>query len=261
MLARMKIAARINLTVLLAAAGILAATAISLWSLRGQMLEDRHTQLRHVLDSTISGAKAASQASGGLETPAGRAAFNAVLSAARFGSESETDFLFSYDYNGVALAHLNPKYVGQNRLDTPYENGIPMVRKFLEAAQSPSGTGFLEYPSPKGPGGPITPKLALIQNVPGLGFAGTGIYIDDVDAVFRQRLLMLGGIVGTVLLLIAAANYLIGRSISLPLCALATSLHRLSEGNLDTPVANPSEASEIGAIAHAAEVTRPRSCG
>jgi methyl-accepting chemotaxis protein len=256
MFARMTIAARINMTVLLAAAGILAAMAISLWSLRGQMLEDRHTQLRYILDSTLSGAKAAGQAAGGLEAPAGRAAFNAVLGAARFGSESEMNFLFAYDYSGVTLAHLNPKYVGQNRLDTPYENGVPMVRKFLEAAQSPSGTAFFEYPSPKGPGGPNTPKLALVQNVPGLGVAGIGIYIDDIDIVFRHRLLMLGVFVGAVLLLIAATNYFIGRSISLPLGALAAALHRLAQGDLSTPVAKTSEGSEIGAIAHAAEVLR-----
>ncbi len=256
MFARMKIAARINTTVLLAAAGILAAMAISLFALRAQMLEDRQTQLRNVLDTALSGAEAAARLAGGLEAPTGRTAFISALNAVRFGSKSEVNYIFAYDYSGVALAHVNPEFIGKNRLDVLYENGLPMVRKFLEAAQSPSGTEFLEYPISKGKGGPTTPKLTLIQNVPGLGIAGVGIFIDDIDAVFIHRLLMLSGLVGAILLLIAVTNYFIGRSISVPLCALANTLHRLAEGELSNPVAETGGGSEIGAIAHAAEVLR-----
>ena len=256
MFARMKIATRINLTVVLAAAGILAAMLIGLWMLRAQMLEDRRTQLRYILDSTLSVALAAAQAAGGIETGPGRQAFTKSLNAARFGSAAEVNFVFAYDYDGVTLSHLNPSYVGQNRLDEVYANGERMVRKFREAAQGPSGTGFFEYPSPKGAGGPIIPKLGLVQNVSGLGFAGVGIYIDDVDAVYMHRLLMLGGFVAVVLLAIAAANYFIGRSISAPLSKLTEKLLRLANGDLDYSVADEGDASELGEIARAAEVLR-----
>ncbi len=256
MFARMRIATRINLTVVLAAAGIIAAMAISLWVLRAQMLEDRRTQLRNILDATLSVATAAAAAAGGFENQAGRAAFSEALNSTRFGSKAEVNFVFAYDRNGVTLSHLNPRYVGVNRLDEVYSNGEKMVRKFKEAAEGPSGAGFFEYPSPKGAGGPVVPKLALVQNVPGLGFAGVGIYIDDVDAVFMRRLLMLAGIVGAVLLVIAVTNYFIGRSISVPLSSLSEKLLRLAKGDLDSPVADESDTSEVGEIARAAEVLR-----
>ena len=256
MFARMKIATRVNVTVVLAAAGILAAMAISLLTLREQMLEDRRALLRNILDATLSSAKAAAKTAGGFDTPSGRLAFTTSLNAARFGDASEANFVFAYDRDGVTLAHLNPEYIGVNRLDLLYENGVPMVRKFREAADGPSGTGFFEYPSPKGPGGPITTKLALIQNVPGLGFAGAGIYIDDVNAVFLRRFLVLGGFAGALLLLIAVTNYFIGRSISVPLSALADKLLRLAKGDLDIPLEDTGDTSELGGIARAVEVLR-----
>ena len=92
--------------------------------------------------------------------------------------------------------------------------------------------------------------------MPGLGFAGVGIYIDDVNAVFMRRLLMLGGFLGIVLLAIAIANYFIGRSISIPLSALADKLLRLAKGDLDIPVEDTGDTSELGGIARAVEVLR-----
>jgi methyl-accepting chemotaxis protein len=256
MFARMKIATRINVTVVLAAAGILAAMLIGLWALRAQMLEDRRTQLRNILDATLSVAATAAQAAGGIETEPGRKAFTKAIDAVRFGTAAEVNFVFAYDNSGVTLSHLNPSYVGQNRLDAVYANGERMVRKFQEAAQGPSGTGFFIYPSPKGPGGPVIPKLGIVQNVPGLGFAGVGVYIDDVDAVYMQRLLMLGGFVTLVLLGIGAVNYYIGRSISVPLLSLRDKLLRLAQGDLGFSMADEDDTSELGEIARAAEVLR-----
>ena len=89
----------------------------------------------------------------------------------------------------------------------------------------------------------MVPKLALIQSVPGLGFAGVGIYIDDVDAIFMRRLLMLAGVVGAVLLAIAVTNYFIGRSISVPLSSLSEKLLRVAKGDLESPVADESDTS------------------
>ena len=94
MLSRTKIATRLNITVVLAAAGMLAAMAIGLWVLRVQMVEERRAQLRNIMDVTLSAAYATAQAEGGLETPAGRQAFTAALSSARFGNRGREEPFF-----------------------------------------------------------------------------------------------------------------------------------------------------------------------
>ncbi len=54
MLARLKIATRVNLIPLLVAFGVLASSAIGLWTLCSQVLEDRRVQLRNLLDLSLS---------------------------------------------------------------------------------------------------------------------------------------------------------------------------------------------------------------
>ena len=188
MLARLKIATRVNLIPLLVTFGVVASSAIGLWTLRSQMMEDRRLQLRNVLDLTLSIARADMQAAGGPASDAGRKAFLSALRSARFGNESEANYIFAYDNEGNTVSHIDPRKIGQNRLNTVYANGVNVVQKFIEIARSSSGTGFIEYPMEKGAGGPITPKLTLVQSVPEIGgVVGVGVYIDDIDTIFLHR--------------------------------------------------------------------------
>ncbi len=256
MLARLKIATRINLIPPLAALAILASAAIGLWSLRSQLLEDRQVQLQNLLNLTLSVARADMKAAGGASTDAGRKAFLAVLSSARFGAESEKNYVFSYDYNGVTLSHADLKKIGENRFNAVYANGKKMIQEFIKIARSPSGSGFAEYPMEKGAGGPITPKLTFVQNVPEIGgLAGAGVYIEDIDAIFFQRLAMVAISTGLLLAAITAWTYIVGRSISKPLTELSNTVARLAE-DLNIRTADAGSTSELGAIARTIEILR-----
>src|SRR5947209_659572 len=46
-----------------------------------------------------------------------------------------------YDYNGVALAHINPKFVGKNMMDLRDENGKYHIKERIELAQK-QGSGW-----------------------------------------------------------------------------------------------------------------------
>ncbi|MGO8953121.1 MAG: methyl-accepting chemotaxis protein [Rhodomicrobium sp.] len=257
MLARLKIATRVNLIPLLVTFGVVASSAIGLWTLRSQMMEDRRLQLRNVLDLTLSIARADMQAAGGPASDAGRKAFLSALRSARFGNESEANYIFAYDNEGNTVSHIDPRKIGQNRLNTVYANGVNVVQKFIEIARSSSGTGFIEYPMEKGAGGPITPKLTLVQSVPEIGgVVGVGVYIDDIDTIFLHRLLIEACLLIAVLVVIAVWSYHIGRSISRPLSDLASKIARLARGDLDIPSTGTGEATELGAIARAVEVLR-----
>lgn len=256
MLARLKIATRINLIPPLAALAILASAAIGLWSLRSQMIEDRQIQLRNLMDLTLNIARADMKAAGGAATDAGRKAFLSVLSSARFGPEAEKNYVFSYDHNGVTLSHTDPKKIGVNRFNTVYANGRKMVQKFVEIVQSPAGSGFVEYPMEKGAGGLITPKLTFVQNVPEIGgLAGVGVYIEDIDAIYFQRMRMVAILIAVLLAVIAAWTYIVGRSISKPLSELSNTVARLAS-DLNIHAAGAANTSELGAIAGTVEILR-----
>ncbi len=260
MFARLKIATRIHLLLVLAAFGFLASSGIGLWSLRSQMLEDREKQLRNLLDLTLSVARADMMAAGGPSTQAGRKAFLSVLQSTRFGDEKEANYIFAFDYAGNTLSHIDPDKIGRNLIELTDSNGVKIIQGLLQIAKSPSGTGFTSYLFPKGSGGPVTPKLTLVQNVPDLsGFAGVGVYMDDLDADFYKRVFLEGGLLAALLATIGAVGYLIGWSISKPLSDLAGNIGRLSHGDLNIPLGNASEKTELGDIARAVDVFRTNS--
>ena len=256
MLARLKIATRINLIPPLVALAILASPAIGLWPLRSQMIEDRRVQLRNLLNSTLSVARADMKAAGGAATDAGRKAFLSVLGSTRFGEEREKNYVFAYDYNGVTLSHVDSEKIGENRFNTVYANGVKMVQRFIEIAKSPSGSGFIEYPMEKGANSTVTQKLTFVQTVPEIGgVAGVGVYIDDIDAIFYRWLLLDAILTGLLLITITTWTYFLGRSISKPLSDLFIMIARLAS-DLDINTSAGGETSELASVARTVEVLR-----
>ncbi len=255
MLSRLRITARIYSILVLAAFGMLISSGIGLWTLRSQMLDDRREELRHLMDMTLSIARADMMAAGGAASEAGRKAFFAVLHSARYNGASP-GYMFASDYNGVSISHIDPKKQGQNRFNTVFPNGVKVVQQFVQIAKSGAGAGFIEYPFENGDG-PVRPKLALIQNVPEIGgLAGTGIYLDDVNAIVMRQLLTEAGLLTLALAAIALLGYVISRSITVPLSSLLIKITRLAKGDLDIPPGCPAERTELGEIARAVDVLR-----
>jgi methyl-accepting chemotaxis protein len=181
----------------------------------------------------------------------------AALQATRFGDQKEANYVFAFDYNGIALSHIDSKKIGRNMLNFTDANGVKLIQNLIQIAKSPSGTGFTSYLFEKGAGGAVTPKLTLVQNVPEIGgLVGAGVYMDDVDAEFYNKLLLEGGALAVILAMIAAAGYRIGRSISDPLSELAATLARLAKGDLDIAPAKAQGETELGEIARAVDVFR-----
>ncbi len=191
MLARLKITTRINVTLFLALLGTLIVVSIGYSMLRAQMMDERRSQLRNLLDMAVSVARESMMAAGGPKTEAGRKAFFSVLQSSRFGEAKQANYIFAYDYNGVVTCLNDRSKLGQNRFELADANGFKFIKAFIDAAKGPTGTAFVPYMYEKGVGGPITPKLSYIRNIPEIeGFAGIGVYLDDMDAAFLNRLLL-----------------------------------------------------------------------
>ncbi|MFZ1108940.1 MAG: ATP-binding protein [Rhodomicrobium sp.] len=257
MFARVTIRFRILLILLLDAIGMVACSGVGLWALREQLLEDRKVQLHTIMDSTLSVARAAMQASGGAESDAGRAAFFFALRSMHFGSESEQNYAFAMNYNGVSISTINKAWIGRNFYDDVDPNGVKPIQAMIRIAQSPPGSGFVNYIFKKGSQGAMTPKLVFVQNVPEIGaFVGIGAYIDDVQSVFLHRVILEGSLLGAILFGIAALSFQIGRSISNPLSKVAARIARLAEGDLGIPSLGSPHKTELGNIERALDVFR-----
>ncbi len=168
-----------------------------------------------------------------------------------------SNYFFVYDYNGVALVHPDPKVQGQNCLGKNIYDGVDVVRQFIEMCKSEAGGGYLEYDFPKLGGGGSQRKLTHVRDVPELDvIVAVGLYIEDVNAIFIQRVRMEAWLFVATLPAIALFGYLISRSITRPLKSLVGEIGRLAEGDLAFSPSGAVEKTEIGEVAHAVQVLR-----
>lgn len=167
------------------------------------------------------------------------------------------DYLFVYDYNGVAQAvGADPSKVGGRMLDYQDPNGKYLFREMIALAKG-TGAGEVNYvflhPGRK----VVADKISWIQGFPELEmFVGSGVYVDDVyDSVkaFAAKF----GLVALLLLLLAGGfSIVLSRSITRPVGQLADDLQQMAAQNYDHPVHGQRRGDEIGAMARAVEMLR-----
>ena len=191
MLARLRITTCINLTLLLGVIGTLIVVSIGYSIVRVQMMDERQSQLRNLVDMAVTIARDTMMAAGGPSTEAGRKAFFSALQSSHFGNEKQANYIFAYDYNGVVTVLNDRSKIGQNRFELIDANGKKFIQALINTAKGPTGNGLVPYMYEKGVGGPITPKLSYVINVPEVqGLVGIGVYLEDMDAAFFNRLLI-----------------------------------------------------------------------
>ncbi len=97
------------------------------------------------------------------------------------------DYLFIYDFNGVNLMHASkPEREGKSFMDTKDPNGKPYIKEWIDLLKK-GGSANIEYMFPKaGSTDPISKVSYAKVFQPWGWWLGTGVYIEDVDADFRQ---------------------------------------------------------------------------
>jgi PAS domain S-box-containing protein len=103
-----------------------------------------------------------------------------LLSTVGRGGEG---YLFAADFQGLSLSG---PFEGQNMIDLTDTNGVRIVRELIAAARA--GGGFVEYVAPRYEGQEPRPKVSYVEPIPQWEwYVGTGVYLDEIETVVRQR--------------------------------------------------------------------------
>ncbi len=117
------------------------------------------------------------------------------------------------------------------------------------------GAGFYDYLWPK-PG--FEQPVAKVSYVKGFApwgwIVGTGIYLDDVDAVFKQTAMSFGLVCLAVFVLVLGCSFFIGRSVTRPLAKITGLTERLASGDSAFDVPYIGRSDEVGGLAKALAV-------
>ena len=102
------------------------------------------------------------------------------------------------------------------------------------------GAGFYGYLWPKPGFDQPVGKISYVKGFAPWGWIiGTGIYLDDVDAVFRQNAMTFALVCLVVFVLVLGASFVIGRSVTRPLAKITGLTQRLAS-SANSPSASSS---------------------
>jgi methyl-accepting chemotaxis protein len=151
------------------------------------------------------------------------------------------EYFWINDQTPVMIMHpTNPKLEGQNLSGFKDPDGKALFNEMVAVTRS-QGAGQVDYRWPKPGASDPVPKISYVELFQPWGWIiGSGVYVDDVQAVFKEQALRALGIGLLITLLLTALVLLIARSIAQPLQAAVDAMANIASGegdltrNLDT---------------------------
>jgi methyl-accepting chemotaxis protein len=226
---------------LMAALLLCALGAVSVFSQRSIMLQDRQDKIRNQVESALSVVTRFEQlaASGQLPLAQAQGLAKSALSAIRYDKK---EYFFVFDSGMHYLVQgVKPKLLGVDAHSLKDAEGKNLGSLFDQTLASGQGKGFAAYVWDKPGFDHPQPKISYLQTSAAWGWViGTGIYLDDVDRAFYSQMGYLLLEVLLALLLLMLAGGLVTRRILAQLGAepqvTTEVVKRIAAGYLNEPV-------------------------
>ncbi len=148
----------------------------------------------------------------------------------------EGNYFFINSMDGVAVVHPNQGLVGTDLSGLEDPNGVKLFQEMINVVEN-EDKGFVNYIWEKPETGKDAPKLSYVKGFSQWNwFVGTGVYIDDLDAVKAE--VIQNVIVGTLIVTAIAAviAIFIANTISKPLEKLSKSAKSVASGRIDLDI-------------------------
>ncbi|QSI77082.1 MULTISPECIES: methyl-accepting chemotaxis protein [Niveibacterium] len=251
MFAKLSLKTRLLVLVAVALLGMLFLAALQIAHLRTQLLDDRKLTLTSAVDIAYSVAAGLQERVEKGELPKDQAqalAKQAIKSMRYQGKE----YFYVYDSKGNGVAHpIRPEYEGKNHWDRKDKSGTYTIRAMITAALDKSG--FANTLTAK-PGSDVqVPKLQYLRHFEPWDWAiGTGLYVDDLDAVFKEELLKVLAAIAVILAVVGFVAVAVVRAVMRdiggePAKAVAV-MREVADGNLKVSLDNAHGDSLLGEL-------------
>ncbi|OAN55390.1 hypothetical protein A6A05_08375 [Magnetospirillum moscoviense] len=167
----------------------------------------------------------------------------------------KNDYLWINDLIPVIVWHPSGEWIGRDVSQTRDPSGRQLFQEFVERTASGEGA-FVTYLWPRPGSTEPRPKLSYVQRFEPWGWIiGSGIYVDDLDQVWRDTILHWGSNTGLIGLIGVLLAWMIGKSVTRPLAQVTRTMRRLAQG-LEVPEQETDRGDEIGDLIRATQVFR-----
>jgi len=155
-----------------------------------------------------------------------------VINLMRYDDGNEYFFAVDYEGNFIAMGGA-PELVGQNIINLQDSvTGNYMTRDFIKLAKS--GGGFYDHYWPKAGMTQPEPKVAyVIGYEPWKMYVGTGLYFDNIDALFKEFASSLGLVILGLTSFLATALYTVSHRILSRINWIKEAMNEVASGDAD----------------------------
>lgn len=155
-----------------------------------QMLEERKEEVKEAVNDAAKVVQTFYEKSQkGILTE--EAAKNYALQTLRNVRHHTTEYYWVQDKDAAIIMHaIKPELEGKRIENIIDANGLVLFRAFAKAAE-PGETGYVQYvwEKPGDTSGKTYPKISYLKKVEPWGWIiGSGMYVDDIEAPFRQAM-------------------------------------------------------------------------
>ncbi|WP_404406280.1 methyl-accepting chemotaxis protein [Pelagibacterium halotolerans] len=247
---KFRIATRLYIMGAIALGMMTLGTLFSVVNTQNRLVEERKTMLTAMTDSAVSIIESyAGLADAGTLSEA--EAQLQALETIRAMRYNESDYLWINDMTPVMVMHpIKPELDGQNLSAIEDPNGKRLFMAFVDAVRQ-NGAGFVDYMWPKPGSDQPQPKLSYVKGTDWGWIVGTGVYTDDLAAMFWDNVMLLGAALIAGFIAMGAAAYVITRSITKPVNALTTAMGKLAQGDNSVDIPGTKAGDEVGDMARA----------
>ncbi|MDP3872820.1 MAG: cache domain-containing protein, partial [Methyloversatilis sp.] len=246
---------RLMMMVAVTLSAFVALAAILLFAMRGNMLDDRKSAARFAVESAWGVIESFEKraASGELAQDEARRQAIATLRTLRYNGE---DYFWINDFGPRMVMHpTKPELEGKDLGGSKDPNGKALFLEMVAVAKA-DGAGFVDYMWPRpGSTDPVA-KVSYVRAFAPWGWiVGSGIYVDEVDALILDQALWVVLGVLAVGLAIGVPSIRLGRSIASRLRDAGRHAEAISTGVLDRSI-NAGALDEIGHLLQALDKMR-----
>ena len=217
------------------------------------LLAQRQTELESLIDNarSVLAGQQARVAAGEIPLEAAQAEAAGIVEAMRYRGE---EYFFIIDDTARFVMHpFRPDLNGTDGSEMEDPNGVRLFAEMVDVTRT-EGSGIVRYSWPRAGESQPAPKMTFVASFPEWNWiVGTGIYIDDIHAMMRQKLveagltlLAFGGVLTLILLILT-------RSILAPLSHLGETMNKLAQGELEHEIEEAGRGDEIGMMARRVE--------
>ncbi|AQZ95036.1 methyl-accepting chemotaxis protein [Halopseudomonas phragmitis] len=220
---------------------ILGASVLMLFALGSLMLQQLNNQLyagkaektQHVVESTLGILQHfhQRQQSGELDREQAQQQAMALIRQLRYDGQ---EYYWINDLHPRMVMHpTNPALEGEDLSGYRDPDGKALFNEMVAVARGP-GAGVVDYRWPKPGSAQPVEKVSYVQLFEPWGWIlGSGVYIDDIRALFWQQVLRAALLAGVIALLLGLLIMFIAQSISRPLRASVAAMADIATGEGD----------------------------